>query len=231
MLWFVRYGTLLRITFTAAIIAASIVGTADAGFNPFKAIGDVVSGVWDAGKAVVREVGSFLGAGPGGFIGAATAPMIGQAEAAGHRIVDDADKRFAERLKDVDHIAGKQIGNLDARLEARITQADDAAKARIAQVDEAMKQRIIQIDGVLGSAIADVDQVLENRIDQLDEVAGKRLGNLDVIATKASFTFEAAVTRLIGIACLMVFIAAVVWRLYTEMVRLPADQMLNGMFN
>lgn len=220
---FFRCRPFFRHVLAVTILTASIIGSADAGFNPFKAIGDVVSGVWDAGKSVVREVGSFLGAGPGGFIGAATAPMIGQAEAAGHRIVDDADKRFAERLKDVDHIAGKQIGNLDARLEARITQADDAAKARIAQVDEAMKQRIIQIDGVLGSAIADVDQVLETRIDQLDEVAGKRLGNLDVIATKASFTFEAAVTRLIGIACLMVFIAAVVWRAYTEMLKSPAD--------
>src|SRR5438445_10804568 len=98
-----RFQPSIGCAFILAFIITTQLDTSSAqAFNPFKVIKDVAAGAWNAGKAVVREVGSFLGAGPGGFIGAATAPTINQAEAAGHRLIDDADKRFADRLKDLD---------------------------------------------------------------------------------------------------------------------------------
>ena len=211
----------VRIFVGTIIVFAAIERSKAFSFNPFKPIGDIAGKAVEAGTGAMRSVGSFLGAGPGGFIGAATAPAIDQAEGAGHKLISDADNRFANRITQLDAVGTKQIGALDLALDKRIQQADATIKQRIDQVDGVLKLRIDQVNGVLDSTIVEVDDILQKHIDDLDEIAGKRIGNLDVVATKASLTFESAATRLVGIVCLMVFCAAAIWRAYVELSNAP----------
>ena len=78
---------------------------------------------------------------------------------------------------------------------------------------KALEERIDQVDIILDDAIIEVDRITEERLTQFDEIAEQRIGNADIVATKASLSFEAAITRVIGIASVMAFITFLLWRM------------------
>jgi hypothetical protein len=191
------------------------------------------------------DVNKQIGTGIGGM----AQPTIDAAETAGHRIIDDADRRAGARVDQIDTILTKQlkafddvsatrIADVDLRMEKRIaqidrltatrvreidgildkdiTRIDDVAANRIGQIDTLLKARTTDIDTMLKADILDVDERIGARIDQVDQLTERRLGNLDTIAMKSTNTLSNALLRLIAFACLAIFAAAAVWRVYVE---------------
>jgi hypothetical protein len=217
-----------RLCLLSAVMVLAAPENGRAGF-----IDDLVDSAGDA----MESVGGFFGRGVGGFLDSASAPAIQNLENAGHRLIQDADHRMSERIRQMEGAAGKTIADLDTRLENRILQIDGMAarrldqldriaqgnikvidenlKKRIEQVDEVLGRRIDQVDGVIANSIERVDQVLAEKIQKIDELSEQRIGNLDLIATKASLSVESSLARFVGIACLVVFAACAVWRLYS----------------
>ena len=123
------------------------------------------------------------------------------------------DGVISKSLLEVDRISEARVQQLNRVAEAKIDQLDGNLGMRIKQIDQVMERRIKQIDVALGDAIAEVDERMEERINQLDEIAESRIGNADVVATKATLSFESAITRILGIACLMAFVSFLLWRI------------------
>ena len=109
---------------------------------------------------------------------------------------------------------GKNINKLDQIIEKAQSKFDDNLKANIKNLDQKMEERLGQFEGIVSRSLVQVDEVLAKNLDRLDEITEKRVGNLDIIATKASLTFEDSLTRFIGAACLLIFAACAMWRLY-----------------
>jgi hypothetical protein len=171
-------------------------------------------------------------------ISAMAQPSIDAAENAGHRLIDDADRRASARLTQADAILSRQLADFDGRMEQRIGQVDritakrlaevdtilgknisrvdDVAAHRITQIDGMLKDRTADVDTLLKADIRDVDERIGIRINQMDEITERRLGNLDTIAMKSTATFSHAIIRLVAFACLMIFMAAAMWRVYVE---------------
>lgn len=165
-------------------------------------------------------------------------PTINSAETSGRRILEQADQIAGQRLGQVDALITKQVGGVDVLLEQRIGQVDriaatrlkevdgildkdisriDAIAAkRIQQVDDLLNARLYDVDTLLKANITDVDERLGARIDQIDQITEQRLGNVQTFAAKASSVVFSGVLWLIGFACLLIFAAAALWRVYME---------------
>lgn len=165
-------------------------------------------------------------------------PTIDSAETSGRRILEQADQIAGARLGQVDALITRQVGGVDVLLEQRIGQVDriaatrlkevdtmldkdisriDAIAAkRIQQVDDLLNARLYDVDTLLKANITDVDERIGSRIDQVDQITEQRLGNVGTFAAKAAAVVFSGVLWLIGFACLLVFAAAALWRVYME---------------
>jgi hypothetical protein len=171
-------------------------------------------------------------------ISAIAQPTIDSAQTAAQTVLDNADQRLGARLGQVDTTIGKTVQNVDVLLEHRIGQVDGIAATRlkeidsiadkqikridntiaasITRIDNVLQARTIDIDDLLRANIADVDERLGARLQQVDELTERRLGNVETLAAKSTAAIGSAVLRLIAFACLLVFAAAAVWRIYVE---------------
>jgi len=165
-------------------------------------------------------------------------PTINSAEASSRRILEAADQVAGARLGQADALISRQVGGVDVLLEHRIGQIDriaatrlkevdgildkdisriDAIAAkRIQQIDELLNARLNDVDTLLSNHITDVDERIGSRIDQVDQITEQRLGNVQTFAAKASSVVFSGVLWLVGFACLLVFAAAALWRVYME---------------
>lgn len=201
--WFCVVATILVV----AVPAPHGRSVAKAGFFDF--IGDVISAPFKlAGKAV----GSFFGSG----IDAATAPTIQNLEQTGHRLIGDLDNSMKARLDQLQGIVDNSLVKMDSIMASRITQIDAALAERIKQLDDSLGQNIGRFGEVVAAGVAQLDGVIEKRLNEFDQITERRVGNLDTVATKASLSFEEALTRLVGVGCLLALAAAIAWRLYVE---------------
>src|SRR5262245_3541557 len=171
-------------------------------------------------------------------ISAIAQPTIDSAQTAAQTVLDNADQRLGVRLGQVDTTIGKTVQNVDVLLEHRIGQVDGIAATRlkeidniadkqikhidktisesITRIDNLLQARTVDVDTLLRSNIADVDERLGARIQQVDELTERRLGNVETLAAKSTAALGSAVLRLIAAACLLIFAAAAVWRVYVE---------------
>lgn len=206
--------------------------------DPSPSHADIWKHIGGAVKRVGHAIGSVVGAPFGGFVDSLTAPTVQNLEQSGRNLIADFDSKLEVRLGQLDAIQDKNIRLLNAGLADRITQIDGVltnqinaldAKiiANIDKIDGVLTQQTQQVSAVLSNSISDVDSLLNDKLDRFDEITERRLGNLDTIATKSVLTFEDSLTRLVGIACLLVFAAAAAWRIYVERARaverLPAS--------
>jgi hypothetical protein len=165
-------------------------------------------------------------------------PTIDSAQSAAQTLLDSADQRIGARLGQVDATLGKSVQSVDVLLEHRIGQVDGIAATRlkeidaiaeksikhidatvatsIARIDTLLRERTVDVDTLLRANIANVDQILGSRLQQVDELTTQRLGNVETLAAKSTAALGSALLRLIGFACLLIFAAAAVWRVYVE---------------
>ncbi len=205
---------------TASVICLLVLSAQPRAWDPWNNIvKPAAEGLVGGVKAVGGFVGGIVGAPFGGLVGSMAQPTIDSAEAAGHRIVAQMDSVMSEKLTKLDQIADKQIGNLDLRLEKRLVQFDSSLDARIKQIDATLGARLDQVNLMMTTSIAEVDARIKERLDQLDEIAATRIGTLDVVATKAALTFEQGMIRVVGAACILVFVGAALWILYGQLTK------------
>ena len=165
-------------------------------------------------------------------------PTIDSAQSAAQTVLDNADQRLGARLGQVDTTIGKTVQNVDVLLEHRIGQVDGIAATRlkeidtiadkqikhidntiaasITRIDNVLQARTVDVDTLLRTNVADVDERLGARLQQVDELTERRLGNVDTLAAKSTAALGSAVLRLIAAACLLIFAAAALWRIYVE---------------
>ena len=174
----------------------------------------------------------------GASVAAIAQPTIDSAETSGRRLLQQADQIAGARLGQVDVLLTRQVGGVDILLEHHIGQVDRIAATRLKEVDTILDKditridaiaakRIQQIDDLLGTRLNDVDTLIKSnlndvderigsRIDQVDQITEQRLGNVQTFAAKAASVVFSGVLWLIGFACLLVFAAAALWRVYKE---------------
>ncbi len=99
-------------------------------------------------------------------------PTLPQAEASGHRLIGDLNDRMEQRIT--------QIGGT---LDTTVTQLDALKTSGLNQADGILQARITQIGGVLntsiGSAVGGLDLVAKKRIAQLEQSGSLLIGQLN----------------------------------------------------
>jgi hypothetical protein len=151
-----------------------------------------------------------------GQVDALITRQVGGVDALLTRQVGGVDVLLEQRIGQVDRIAATRLKQVDAMLDKDITRIDSIAAKRIQQVDELLTTRIHDVDALLKASITDVDERIGSRIDQVDQITEQRLGNVQTFAAKAAAVVFSGVLWLIGFACLLVFAAAALWRVYKE---------------
>ena len=126
------------------------------------------------------------------------------------------DALLENRIGQVDRIAAMRLKDIDKILDKDIKRIDALAAQSIARIDATLQARVLDVDKLLRSNISDVDERIGARIQQIDELTDRRLGNVETLAAKSTAALGSAVLRLIAFACLLVFAAAAVWRVYVE---------------
>src|SRR5262245_29871595 len=142
--------------------------------------------------------------------------QLGKIDPLVDRQLGKVDTLLENRIGQVDRIAATRLKDVDKILDKDIKRIDALAAQSIAKVDSILQARLLDVDKLLRTNIDDVDERIGARIQQIDELTDRRLGNVETIAAKSTAALGGAVLRLIGFACLLVFAAAAVWRVYVE---------------
>ena len=142
--------------------------------------------------------------------------QLGEIDRIAQTRIEDLDLRIEQRIAQIDRMAASRLDQVDRILGDNIKRVDATAAARIAQIDSVLQARTADVDAMLKADIREIDERIGIRIEQLDQMTERRLGNLDTIASKSSATLSAALLRLVAFACIVIFAAAALWRIYVE---------------
>jgi len=195
----VRLGPILRMGVCAAVlllmfdVAQSFIGNRLLGKN----LCVVGCGRGPLGIGIVDT--ALRGIGDGVF-----GPLLG-IESAGNRVVDRADAKMAEKLKELNAVMDDKLSKLDGLLTDRTKALESLADNKIAE-----------LNGLAQDSLGSLDQVLKDQLQEGERVLERRFAALDVIGVKQQAAFEKLIHKLIVIAAVIVFLTFVLTQLWRE---------------
>ncbi len=118
-------------------------------------------------------------------------PTLPKAEASGHQLIGDLDNRMEARITQIGGTLSTTVSELDALKTSGLNQADGILQARITQIGGV-------VDTAVGSAVGGLDLVAKKRIAQLEQSGSVLIEQLNQDVTKQLGTVDQMLQARIG---------------------------------